>query len=543
MGWGYYSTGKSRLYFSRTMNHKRLIAKLVQNIELPPEKMFFCGLEKESMRASQDGKIATSPHPHSLGSALTHPYITTDFTESLLEIVSPPFSQINELMDFMARIHGYISHHIGEEIIWPASMPPRITNSADIKIAEYGSSYPGRIRHIYRKGLALRYGKMMQTIAGIHFNFSFSADFIEMRKNLLEENSSKNDLYFHIMRNYIRLSWLVNYLFGASPMIDKSFLNQSSIPDFLKPFGKSSYIHPLSTCLRMSRLGYTNLYQDDLPLCFNNLEDYLATMRRMLSTSDPNYLKAGIKINGEYQQLNANQLQVENEYYASIRPKANRSFTEKTIDMLISHGVEYLEIRNLDLDPFLPFGIAQEQLLFLQLLFCYCSLIPSPKVDASECHHIRCLDEKILMHNMTIATKYLKDERSNRQLAQVGLDILNSMMPLAQTLESLSSNQNLQYSLVLKKQIEKLTNTSLLPAKQLIDYTKTNGQDFISAICQLAAQHKKHYRIDETQEDELAQISQESHLKQLELEIASKGNFDDFIASYLGTQQEQAQLS
>ncbi len=543
MGRRNYSTGKPGLYLARTMNHKRFISKLVQNIELSPEKMFLCGLEKESMRASQDGKIAISPHPHSLGSALTHPYITTDFTESLLEIVSPPFSQIDQLMDFMARIHGYINHHIGEEIIWPASMPPMITNSTAIKIAEYGSSHPGRIRHIYRRGLALRYGKMMQTIAGIHFNFSLSADFVEMRRELLGEDLSKDELYFHIMRNYIRLSWLVNYLFGASPLIDKSFLNQRSIPSFLKPFGKSSYIHPFSTCLRMSRLGYTNLYQDELPLCFNTLGDYLATMRKMLSTSNPNYVKAGIKINGEYQQLNANELQVENEYYASIRPKANRDFTEKTIDMLASHGVEYLEIRNLDLDPFLPFGIAEEQLLFLQLLFCYCSLTPSPKVDVSECHHIRCLDEKILMNNMNIATGSLKDERSNEQLAQVGLDLLNSMMPLAETLERLSSNQSLQYSLVLNKQIEKLTNTNLLPAKRLIDRAKANGQDFISAMCQLAAQHKKHYRLDNNQEEALAQIAQESHLKQLELERASKGSFDDFMASYLGTQQEQAKLS
>lgn len=516
------------------MSHRQLITQLVKSIDLAPEKMFLCGLEKESMRASRDGKIATSSHPSSLGSALTHPYITTDFAESLLEIVSPPFTEIRELIAFMVRIHSHINHHIGEEIIWPASMPPVIESSTDIRIAEYGNSYPGRIRHIYRKGLALRYGKLMQTIAGIHFNFSFSADFIALRKELLEENLSKNDLYFHIMRNYTRVSWLVNYLFGASPLIDKSFLNKKAIPPFLKPFGKSSYIHPLSTCLRMSRLGYTNLYQDDLPLCFNRLEDYLTTMRSMLSTTEPNYLKAGVKLNGEYQQLNANQLQVENEYYASIRPKANRSFTEKTIDMLSLNGVEYLEIRNIDLNPFSPIGIEEEQLLFLQLLFCYCSLIPSPEVNIAECRHIRRQDEKILMHNMNLATESLQDESSHRSLAQIGLDLLHSMQPLAETLERLSSNQSLKYSLALNKQIEKFANPNLLPAKQLVDYAGAYDQDFIKATCSLASQHTKHYKkLDD--EKELAQIAEESHRKQLELENADKGDFDDFVATYLAT--------
>ena len=510
------------------MNKQKWMEGLAQKISLPPERMFVIGLEKESMRASREAEIATTPHPVSLGSALTHPYITTDFAESLLELVSPPFTQIKELTRFIEQIHSHINHHIGEEIIWPASMPPIIKSVENIKIAEYGTSYPGRVRHIYRRGLALRYGKIMQTIAGIHFNFSFSDDFLMMRQELFKEKPSKSDIYFHIMRNYIRLSWIVNYLFGASPLVDKSFLQGRPAPSFLKPFGKSSYIHLRSTCLRMSRLGYTNLNQDALQLCFNRLDDYLDTMTRMLTSVEPRYLKAGVKVNGDYKQLNANRLQVENEYYSSIRPKAQRSFTEKTIDVLVAQGVEYLEIRNLDLNPFLPHGIDEEQLLFLQLLLCYCSLMPSPDVDIEECRHIRSQDEMILMNNMEM------EHQSHKTLKEKGMEILQSMEPLAEALENSSLTESPKFFQALRKQQDKFTNQDMLPAKQLVNYMQKNKWDFVTGIAALAEEHKKCYaQLSQEQQDGLAGTARESIKKQEEMEKANLGDFDAFMENYL----------
>ena len=512
------------------MRRRERIDDLARNLSLPADGMFVCGLEKESMRASPEAEIAATSHPASLGSPLTHPYITTDFAESLLELVSPPFGCIRELTRFMARLHGYVHEHIGDELIWPASMPPIIRDADGIRIAEYGASHSGRVRHIYRRGLALRYGRMMQTIAGIHFNFSFTEDFLLMRQELLRREESKSNVYFHIIRNYIRLSWLINYLFGASPLVDGSFLKGRSVPSFLEPFGARSYLHPRSTCLRMSRLGYTNLHQKELQLCFNRLDDYLGTMTRMLTSVQPGYLKAGVKVNGDYRQLNANKLQVENEYYASIRPKANRTFSEKTIDVLAARGVQYLEIRNLDLNPFLPYGIEEDQLLFLQLLLCYCSLIPSPDVDVDECRRIRAQDETILMNNMDAGMKC----SSHETLKTKGLDLLRSMEPLAAALEEAGSADGLKYSRALRRQQEKFADQAMLPAKRLVDHAQENGWDFVTSMVALAEKHKKHYaRLSREHKDDLSGTAQESLERQKEMERSSRGDFDSFIKSYL----------
>lgn len=510
--------------------------KWVTSNSLPTEKMFFVGLEKESMRTEKHTQIATSPHPSSLGSALTHPYITTDFAEALLELISPPCADIHSLLDFIARLHTYITRHIGDETIWPTSMPPIIQDPQQIKIAEYGSSYIGMVRHIYRRGLALRYGKMMQTIAGIHFNLSLSDVFLEQHREFTQKNLSKSDVYFHIMRNYIRLSWLVNYLFGASPLMDKSFLNKQRMPPFLKELNASTYIHPESTCLRMSRLGYTNLTQDSFQLCFNQLDDYMKTMISMLTTEHKDYVKAGIKLNGDYLQLNTNLLQVENEYYAAIRPKATRTSQKKTIDVLAQRGVEYVEIRNLDLNPFLPLGIDEDQILFMQLLLCHCALTPSPHVDTQECHRIRMLDEKILMNNLKIGQTY----ENSWTLATKGTEIMKSMGPLAEMLEKSSHNGDLRYRRALRKQQEKFADQDLLPAKQLVCFVHDKNSDFVQAMAQLAEEHKQHYasiEITAEQEDSLNKATQRSWEDERLLREQSTGDFDGFVENYLAIKQ------
>ena len=518
----------------------KMLDKWMMSNSLRTEEMFLVGLEKESMRTEKEVHIASTPHPAALGSALTHPYITTDFAEPLLEIVTPPYANIRALLDFMAQLHHHINRHIDEETLWPASMPPVIKRMEDIKIAEYGSSHTGRVRNIYRRGLALRYGKPMQTIAGIHLNFSLSAAFLEQYRQFAAQKVSASSVYFHIMRNYIRFSWLVNYLFGASPLLDKSFLNKQSPPPFLEELDASTYIQSASTCLRMSRLGYTNLTQDSFQLCFNQLDEYVRTMINMLTTKNAVYAQAGIKINGEYRQLNANQLQVENEYYAAIRPKAIRTSQEKTIDVLAERGVEYLEVRNLDLNPFKPLGLDEEELLFMQLLLCYCALVPSPFVDTEECHSILVLDEKILMNNIRTEKVYTSADGNSWTLPGRAREILAAMEPLAATLEEASRDGKLGYMKALKKQQEKLSDQELLPSRQLIAFVKETKQNFVHSVARLAKEYKKSYQEiapSMKQEAEFNKMKEESLSKERQLRGKSTGDFDAFVEDYLSTKQ------
>ena len=130
------------------------------------------GIEKESLRISKDGFIAQTPHPKALGSALTHPYITTDYSEALIELITPPFADIKDTLDYLRNIHQFVYDHLDNEMLLGASMPCGIDGDESIPIAEYGTSNIGRMKHVYRHGLWHRYGRTMQAIAGIHFNYS-----------------------------------------------------------------------------------------------------------------------------------------------------------------------------------------------------------------------------------------------------------------------------------------------------------------------------------------------------------------------------------
>jgi glutamate--cysteine ligase len=188
------------------------------------------GIEKESLRISSDGALARTPHPRAIGAALTHPFLTTDYSEALLEFVTPPHATNWETLQFLCDLHAFVCRRLGEELLWPASMPCIVNRDADVPIADYGRSNAGMLRTIYRRGLGHRYGRTMQAIAGAHFNFSLPdelwAAYRDHDQSALSLAAFKSERLMGLVRNYRRCAWLVVYLFGASPALCKTFRPQ-----------------------------------------------------------------------------------------------------------------------------------------------------------------------------------------------------------------------------------------------------------------------------------------------------------------------------
>lgn len=349
------------------------------------------GVEREALRINPDGTLSQKAHPQALGATLTHPLITTDYAESLLEFITPAETSIETTLNQLQDIHKYVQHHIGEERLWSLSMPCYINNESDIQIAEFGSSNIGKMKRLYRVGLKNRYGSMMQVIAGVHFNFSFSSSFwktlASFDKQQFETEKQQQDYisaqYFGLIRNFKRYVWLMTYLFGASPALCGSFLkNAPSEMKFEKLPSGGAYL-PHATSLRMSDLGYTNQEQAALKIRYNNLDDYVAALRRAIRTPSEKYQSIGVKAGNEYRQLNDNILQIENEFYSPVRPKRTTYSGEKPTDALASRGVEYVEIRALDVNPFVSTGISEQQIEFLDVFLTYCVLKDSPEMDCT----------------------------------------------------------------------------------------------------------------------------------------------------------------
>jgi glutamate--cysteine ligase len=321
------------------------------------------GVEKESLRVTPEGRIATTPHPRALGSALTNDNITTDFSEALIELVSPTFTTSWELLQYLLDLHQFVYRHLGDELLWATSMPCAVDTDEQIPIAQYGTSNVARMKTIYRKGLSLRYGRMMQAISGVHFNYSFPIPFWEayaaMRESHDHGQTFISSSYFDLLRNYRRFGWIVLYLFGVSPVVCKSFLrgNQENLPELS---GGTLY-EPYATSLRMSDLGYRNRNQAGLAVSVNSLDEYVRYLTRAILTPHPPYEALGVKVKGEYEQLNANILQIENEYYSFIRPKRVARSGERPTKALQRAGVEYVEVRALDVSAFDPVGVNQNK--------------------------------------------------------------------------------------------------------------------------------------------------------------------------------------
>jgi glutamate--cysteine ligase len=492
------------------------------------------GVEKESLRVVPEGRLAQTPHPAALGSALTSEHVTTDYSESLIELVTPAFTHSWELLQYLLDLHQFVYRHLGEELLWATSMPCAIERDADIPLARYGGSHVGHMKTVYRNGLGLRYGRMMQAISGVHFNYSFPLPFWEAYAAVRGARTHGTDFisacYFDLLRNYRRHGWLVLYLFGVSPVVCKSFLRGRDVQ--LRDFSRGTAYEPYATSLRMSDVGYRNRNQAGLTVSVNSLEEYVRDLQRAITTPHPPYQALGVKVNGEWRQLNANILQIENEYYSFIRPKRVARSGERPTKALRRAGVEYVEVRALDVSAFDPVGVNQTKLRFLEAFLALCLLKESTPIGVAE---QAALDE----NHVTVARRGrepgLSLSRDGRSVPMLewARELLDSMVGLCEILDRGDAAR--PYGQALAAQAAKVADVALTPSARLLSEL-AQGESFFELALRMSAAHKRYfldlYPPNEERLRELAQEADESHRAQRQIEAADRGTFDEYLARY-----------
>jgi glutamate--cysteine ligase len=492
------------------------------------------GVEKESLRVRPHGRLAHTPHPVALGSALTNEHITTDFSESLIELVTPAFTHTWELLQYLLDLHQFVYRHLGDELLWATSMPCAIDGDGDIPLAQYGSSHVGRMKTVYRNGLGLRYGRMMQAISGVHFNYSFPLPFWEAYAALTGTREQGAPFvsasYFDLLRNYRRHGWLVLYLFGVSPVVCKSFLKGRDVS--LQDFAPGTAYEPYATSLRMSDVGYRNRNQAGLTVSVNDLGEYVRDLQRAITTPHPPYEALGVKVNGEWRQLNANILQIENEYYSFIRPKRVARSGERPTKALTRAGVEYVEVRALDVSAFDPVGVNQTKMRFLEAFLALCLMKESAPIG---------IDEQAALdaNHLTVARRgrepglvLARDGRSvgMREWAR---ELLDSMTGLCEILDRGDATR--PYSQALAAQVAKVEDVSLTPSARLMSGLAA-GESFFELALRMSATHKAYfldlYPPNEERLREFREEARESLIAQRRIESSDRGTFDEYLARY-----------
>lgn len=495
------------------------------------------GVEKESLRVTPDRHVAQSLHPTSLGSALTHEYITTDYSEALIELVTPTFTESWQLLQFLCDLHQFVYRHLGDELLWATSMPCIVGGDDEIPIARYGRSNIGRMKEVYRLGLGHRYGRLMQAISGVHFNYSFPARFWEVLGEALQARRVDRDFisaqYFALLRNYRRHGWLILYLFGNSPALCSSFVTGRQ--HTLRELSAGTLYEPYATSLRMSDIGYRNKNQAGMSISVNSLDEYVRDLTAAVSTPHPEYEKIGVKVNGEYRQLNANLLQIENEYYSYIRPKRVARPGEHPSQALQRGGVEYVEFRALDVSAYDPVGVNQSKLRFLEAFAALCALKDSPPIASDE--------QEVLDANHALVAHRGREPglELNRGGRKVGMqawaaELMDSMRGICEMLDE--GQPQRPYAAALELQEAKLDDPSLTPAARTLFELQSTGESFAALAMRMSKAHKAYflelYPPNEQRLGEFAAQAAESLERQAAIERADEISFDDYLARYFG---------
>ena len=514
---------------------KKQLEQLVSNGTHLLLKGALHGIEKEGLRVDYSGELSQKPHPEGLGSALTNGNITTDFSESLLELITPVFEDPGIAIQFLENLHGFTYSRLSEELIWAGSMPCRILDPARIPIARFGSSNLGQMKHIYRLGLEHRYGKMMQSIAGIHYNFSLSDDFWqavqEKRGNTLALQSFRSSSYFKMIRNVRRHSWLLLYLFGASPALCDSFL--SGKPHELKRLHDQTLYLPYATSLRMSDLGYSTKVQSSLNICFNHLSTYVDSLDQAINTSYPLYERIGVKVDGKYRQLNDTILQIENEHYSDIRPKRVARSGERPLYALRKSGVQYIEIRSTDVNPFLPVGIDIQQALFLDTFLISCLLMDEKDVCPDECKMVSDNVQKVITRGREPGL-LLNTINGEAKLDEVGNALIDQMSMTGELLDEVYKTKD--YSISVNAQKRKLEDTSQTPSAQVLKALQETGLNYTQWIMLKSREHKETFKQLSSSSEVYKDLSRQaaaSIKEQQQLEATDTLSFDKFLEEYL----------
>ncbi|WP_417788545.1 glutamate--cysteine ligase [Stutzerimonas xanthomarina] len=518
---------------SDLLSHRLALLAEHQNLSLLSQCLH--GIERECLRVDNDGQLALTPHPRALGSALTHPKITTDYSEALLEFITGTETDPQKTLTELDAIHRYTYSKLGDEFLWSPSMPGQLPEESQIPIAEYGSSNIGRLKYVYRQGLALRYGKTMQCIAGIHYNFSLpEALWATLQADDGDQRSAQeyqSSRYIALIRNFRRYSWLLMYLFGASPALDASFMRGRSHQ--LELLDDDTLYLPYATSLRMSDLGYQSNAQAGLTPCYDNLLSYTSSLHKAVSTPYPDYAALGTKdAEGNWQQLNTNVLQIENEYYSNIRPKRVTDTGERPLHALRSRGIQYIEVRCLDINPFLPLGIDLSEARFLDAFLLFCTLQQSPCLIEGECQ--------------TSSDNFLKVVKEGRKpglelrrcgetvsLQQWASELVEQIGQVAKLLDR--SHGGDEHARAIAAQQAKVDDSSLTPSARVLEELQRNGESFSQFALHQTRQHAEDFRSRTLSDADMAwfdEAARSSLAQQAEMEAADSQDFDSFVEDY-----------
>jgi glutamate--cysteine ligase len=513
--------------------HKRLRA-------LPPAvlKGLRRGIEKESLRVQPDGALALTPHPAALGSALKHPHITTDFGEALIELITGVHTSVDACLEELGRIHRFVYRHIGDEVLWGASMPCSLPDENAIPIARYGNSNVGRAKTVYRIGLSHRYGRRMQMIAGLHYNWSLPESAWP-----LPGLPGPNEAYFALIRNFRRHAWLLLYLFGASPAVCASFVEGRKHE--LRELSAGTLYLPHATSLRMGRLGYLSDAQDKLLVSYNSLESYTASLDDVLTRPYPPYEKIGIRdgrVAGDgvdgYRQLATSLLQIENEFYSAIRPKRVIRPNERPLHALRERGVEYVEVRAMDLDPFAPIGITADTVRFLDVFLLHCLLTESPPDTPREIEAIGRNKQRTSTRGREPGLRLDRGSQSV-ELREWGAQVLRECEPIAAALDAAHGavHEKSAYRDALAAALRAVNDPApVLSARILGEMQQSCASSYSRFGLARSLEHAKTLRsepLPKEAEARFVRLAEESIRKQREIEAADKIPFETYRQRYL----------
>jgi glutamate--cysteine ligase len=481
------------------------------------------GIEKESLRATGEGALALTPHPQALGSALTHPHITTDYSEAQVELITGVHETPETCLEELLHIHQFTYRALGEEMLWVSSMPCNLPADENIPIGRYGSSNVGRAKSVYRMGLAHRYGRRMQTISGIHYNWSLPG--------------LSNDQYFALIRNFRRHAFLLLYLFGASPAVCSSFV--AGRPHELQTLANGTMYMPHGTSLRMGRLGYQSEAQASLAVSYNGLDGYAASLHEALTKPYPAYESIGImNPGGEYNQLATSLLQIENEFYGTIRPKRVIRPGERPLHALRERGVEYVEVRLLDLNPFVGIGITAQTLRFLDVFLLHCLLSDSPRDTPQEIAALGRNQHKTAAFGRQPG---LMLERGGRDaaLTEWGAELVDAFAPIAAALDGV--HQTTDYGDALRAAQSLLKDADLLPSARVLAVMQQDfGNSFIGFTRSQSQQTRSKLLalpFSAAQQARFAALSEQSVADQKAIEAADSMAFEAYRQQYISPER------
>ena len=487
------------------------------------------GIEKESLRVSKDNTISSADHPASLGSALTNKYITTDFSEALLELITPTHSSVENALNNLNEICKFVVTET-PETIWPSSIPCKIENENSIRLADYGTSNAGLLKTLYRSGLSYRYGSMMQTVSGIHYNFSFSDTFFESLRGNEDLQSFKNKSYLNLIRNFRRNAWMILYLFGSSPVVPKTFITDRK--NFLQELNQEDLFLEYATCLRMSELGYMSKAQDNLHIAYNDINEYLKDLKNALTKEHKRYGEVGTIKDGKRIQINTSIIQIENEYYSSIRPKRVTPTGERPINVLRNEGIDYVEIRALDNNSFLPTGIDEDTSYFLEAYLIGCFFGEDKKSNENEIKELLINWGNVVREGRNPNLKLLKN-KEKVSIKDSGMAVIDSLRNIFEQMPPEMNEYVKKVFKSLDQQEKKFNNASLTPSGKIVTDLRNNNKTWEELNLELAKQHSdslEEIGMDLSYLSEEAQISLE---KFKELGKYSEEEFDVYLDKFV----------